>query len=284
MKTDQGDAAVFQLENLQALRLKFHRLAPAGALRSPAAAIAFIRQRQIVMSTGHASLPVLAEAIAGRPLVGSWMAHPEAGRIYTIIGRVTRSDLVVAPLVLGMETICAASLGPAVERVARDPNRRQAARRKLPPLARRLLETIEAEGELRMDRWSAPTRTARPARLLLERQLLVRSTSLHTERGYHTSVVIPWTSSAVSRQFAAPARRLSCADAEDQLLIAALNAAVVAPEREVRRWFVFNDGRIDALLTRGRIARVSGGNRIYLTTPALLHSATRPRRSSCGGP
>ncbi len=259
-----------QFERLETLRLKLHRLAPAHPLGSFPAVRAFIGERRMVMSTGHASLPVLSEAIAGRHLPGSWMAHPEAARIYKILGRLARSPIVAAPLILGKETLCDPSLGPAVERVAHDPRRRNTVLKALPPLARRLLDAIEAEGQLRMDRWRASTRDARPARLLLERQLLVTSSSLHTERGYHTSLVRPWALSTISQRFAPQAGKISFADAEDQLLVAAVHAAVLAPEREVRRWFVFGDERVEALLAQGQLVRVVSGDRSSFTTPRAL--------------
>lgn len=220
----------------------------------------------MVMSTGHASLPILAEAIAGRHLPGSWMTHPEAGRIYKLLGHLARSGTVTAPLILGKETLCDPSLGPAVERVATDPARRQAALDTLPLLARQLLETVEAKGELRMDRWTASTPPGRRARVLLERHLLVRGTSFHTERGYHTSLVRPWAESTISQRFATQARRLSLRDAYDQLLIAAVYAAVLAPESEIRRWFIFGDDRMDALIAQRLLVRISRDRQNYLTT------------------
>jgi hypothetical protein len=271
-RTVQIAPAHLHLDELEMLRLKLHRLSPARPLRSVTAATAFIRERHMVMSTGHASLPVLSEAIAGRHLPGSWMAHAEAARIYKILGRMARSPIVAAPIVLGKETLCDPSLGPAVERVAHDPRRRHMVLKALPPLARRLLATVEAEGQLRMDRWGAPTRNARPARLLLERQLLVTSSSLHTERGYHTSLVIPWALSTISQRVAPQARKISFSDAEDQLLIAAVHAAVLAPEREVRRWFVFGGERIETLLAQEQLVRVLSGSGSYFTTPRLWTS------------
>jgi len=65
------------------------------------------------MSAGRSSLPVLAEAIAGEPIAGSWMAHPAVYHIYRILGGLSRYNLPAAPLILGKETILDPSLGPA---------------------------------------------------------------------------------------------------------------------------------------------------------------------------
>ncbi|TMI71548.1 MAG: hypothetical protein E6H05_12245, partial [Bacillati bacterium ANGP1] len=166
--TDPG-----RIKQLLALRLRLHRLEPSRPLRDARRALAFIKQRRIVLSTGRSSLPSLSEAIAGRQMRGGWMANPEVFRIYKVLGKVHRSDAVVtAPLILGRETLLDVTLGPAVVRIAGDLKRRDAARASLPPLAKRLLADVEAHGEVRMDRWPASTKRGREARLWLERLLL----------------------------------------------------------------------------------------------------------------
>lgn len=47
---------------------------------------------------------MLAEAIAGRTLVGSWMGSPESHRIYNLLGKLyKRPDVLAVPLILGKE-------------------------------------------------------------------------------------------------------------------------------------------------------------------------------------
>ncbi len=266
-KADRSPPVVRKVELLQALRLKLHRLGPSRPLRDTGRAAAFVKERRIVMSTGRSSLPLLTEAIAGRPLAGSWMAHLEADRIYSILGDLAKYDVVVAPLILGKQVAMAASLGPAVERIASDPARRDRVLEQIPPLARRLLDQVEAEARVRMDRWSVPTKQARAARLLLERELLVVSSGLHTESGYHTSVVEPWARSKFSKRFSKEAARLTSEEAQDQLLLAAVRSAVTAPEREVRHWFVFGTGRIETLLAQAKLERLTIDTTSWLTCP-----------------
>jgi len=256
-----------QLEGLQALRLRLHRLRPSRPIRDLRGALAFIDERSIVLSTGRSSLPSLAEAIAGRQLRGSWMANPEVFRIYKVLGKVHRSEAVVtAPLILGREALLDVALGPAVARIAGDPKRRDAARATLPPLAKRLLADVEEHGEVRMDRWRASTKRGREARLWLERLLLVVSRDLHTESGYHTAVVTPWRKSGIAVRFGKFAKRLSLDEAEDQLILAAVRSAVVAPEREVRRWFVFGARRVDRLMHEGKLERLRSVRRSWLAS------------------
>src|SRR2546426_6323039 len=143
--TDKSDSG--GIKQLLASRLRLHRLKPSRPIRDARGALAFIKERRVVLSTGRSSLPSLAEAIAGRQLRGGWMANPEVFRIYKVLGKVARSDAVVtAPLILGKETLLDVTLGPAVVRIAGDLKGRDAARGSLPPLAKRLLADFEAHG------------------------------------------------------------------------------------------------------------------------------------------
>lgn len=232
-------------------------------------ALAFIRDRLIVLATGHGSLPCLAEGITGRALVGSWMADRNVYRIYAMLKAVLKVPSVVAvPLILGKETFLDQSLAPAVARVAADPARRRSAIAHLPPLARQLLVQVEAKGEVRMDRLSLPTTMTRRARRLLERELLVVSRDLHTERGYHTSVVMAWAESSIARRFIRRARRLAYEEAQDLLVQAAVQSAVCVPEREARRWFVFGPARFDALVKQNQLQRFTSGRTTWLASPS----------------
>ncbi|TMJ08058.1 MAG: hypothetical protein E6G98_12825 [Bacillati bacterium ANGP1] len=264
--TDQPNRG--RVKQLLALRLRLHRLKPSRPIRDARVALAFIKDWRIVLSTGHSSLPSLAEAIAGRQLRGSWMANPEVFGIYKILGTVSRSAAVLsAPLVLGKETFLDASLAPAVARIAGDATRRSACSASLPPLAKRLLTDVEARGEVRMDRWSASTQRGRKARLVLERLLLVTSRGLHTESGYHTAVVTPWRKSRIAMRFGKAAHRLGFEEAQGQLVLAAVGSAVIAPEREVRRWFVFGAKPIEELVNEGKLRRLSAGGVSWLALP-----------------
>ncbi len=209
---------------------------------------------------------MMAEAVSGRALRGSWMANPEVYRIYDILKKIHTSHAVVAaPLVLGKETLLDASLGPAVARIASDQARRNAARAQLPVLARRLLDDVETHGEVRMDQWPAPTRRGRAARLLLERLLLVHSRDLHTQGGYHTAVVMPWSTSTIAIRCKDMARRLTIEEAQEQLILASVRAAVIVPEREARRWFTLGALQVDTLIARGTLDRTMAGKVAWLT-------------------
>ncbi len=247
--------------------MRLHRLTPSRPIRDVRSAIAFIKDRRILLATGHSSLPCLAEGITGRALVGSWMADRHVYRIYAIVKAILKIPSVVAvPLILGKLTLLHRSLAPAAARFAADPARRQLAIAQLPRLARQLLAQVEAEGEVRMDRLSVPTSQGRRARGLLERELLVVSRDLHTEHGYHTSVVIPWADSPIARRFVRQAPRLAYEEAQDLLVRSAVQSAVCVPEREARRWFVFGPARFDALVERNQLRRLTSGGTTWLAS------------------
>src|SRR5207247_11235748 len=73
--TDQPNRG--RVKQLLALRLRLHRLKPSRPIRDARVALAFIKDWRIVLSTGHSSLPSLAQAIARRQLRGSRMANPQ---------------------------------------------------------------------------------------------------------------------------------------------------------------------------------------------------------------
>src|SRR4030067_300506 len=147
-----------ELEALQVQRLRLHRLAPATPprerdpearrgqplgrhrldpsrpLRDARAAAAFVRERAIVMETGSSGLPVLAEAIVGRQIRGSWMADRGVYRVHRILNGTKRHGVVAAPIVLGKETLFVPAPGPALARLASDEARRAYAGGALPAL------------------------------------------------------------------------------------------------------------------------------------------------------
>lgn len=238
-------------------RGRLHRLEPSQPLKDAADAVAFVQERRIVTETGHAGVPVLSHTIAGRELVGSWMASPEVYRIYDLLNEVGEPDVCRASLLDGKATIFDPSLAPAVQRIAADPGRRAALVAQLPPPAAKLLRRVENEGDVRMDHTGLSTKEGRAARLRLERHLLVVSTGIHTERGSHTAAVSPWSESRVARRFQMLDGLPDLETSMDLLVETAVRAAVVVSERDARKWFDFAAQRIDILIEAGRIERLT---------------------------
>jgi hypothetical protein len=228
-------------------------------LKNAAEAARFIHERLIVMQVGRSGIAVLSDAIAGRLLPGSWMANPEVKSIYEVfVALGAREDVEEARLVQGKLVLISPQLGPLVERIAIDEQRRSAAMKKLSPLAKRLFERVEADGELRMDQARLPAKEGKAARSLLEQSLLVTSEDLHTERGSHTVLLHPWHASPLARRHRKEALSLQLDDAETRLLAACVHSAVIADERDVKKWFSFADARLAALVAEGRVDRIVG--------------------------
>ena len=83
-------------------------------------ALAFVRQHGVVLASAKGPAPRLTEAIVGEAIAGSWWAHPESHRIYSILGAVTDSDQVLAcRLIDGKVTLIHRRLWPSLVRLAR---------------------------------------------------------------------------------------------------------------------------------------------------------------------
>jgi hypothetical protein len=262
-----------RIKNLASDRLAQHRLEPSRPIRDAREAADFVRERRIVMTVGTSSLAALPASIAGRPLSGSWMAQPECREVHEMLQSLSNDRFPGVRLVSGKLVLINPELGPAVQRLATDPGRRAAALAKLTPTAARLLKRVEADGEVRMDSLNLPTKEGRDARVLLESRLLVVSESLHSSQGYHTAVVRPWRGSSIARSFAAGARGMDLETACDHLVKACLHSAVLAPDREARRWFPFAGERIEALSAAGHIEKLRASKTIWLTLRSVRKRA-----------
>lgn len=156
--------------------------------------LAALRAHGLLLLTG-ARLPSLTAIVAGEPVRGSWLAHPHSHAIYAVATRVeAHADVTDARLISGKVTYVHRRLWPALLGVAtaRDPWQT----RDLPPPAAALLEVVAREGVARTDDlheygWTS-TKALGAAARELERRLLVRGQSIHTERGSHAKRLELW--------------------------------------------------------------------------------------------
>jgi hypothetical protein len=82
-------------------------------------ALAFVKERGVVLVSAKGSAPSLVEAIVGRPVKGSWWAHPEGKHIFSTLNAVTDSEeVLVCRLVGGKVTLVHRRLWPALARLA----------------------------------------------------------------------------------------------------------------------------------------------------------------------
>ena len=83
------------------------------------AALAFVRRHGIVLESARGPVPNLAATVAGKPIRGSWWAHPKGHEIFWVTRAVREStEVLVCRLVGGKVTYVHRRLWPAVVRVA----------------------------------------------------------------------------------------------------------------------------------------------------------------------
>jgi hypothetical protein len=88
-------------------------------LRTPKAALAFVERHGIVLERATGAVPSLVEAIAGGPVRGSWWSHPDAHRIFRLLGSVHDAPSVLrCRLVAGKVTYAHERVWPALVRLA----------------------------------------------------------------------------------------------------------------------------------------------------------------------
>jgi hypothetical protein len=84
-------------------------------------ALAFVRERGVVLLAARGPVPSLAEAVAGAPIRGSWWGHPAGRAIYAAAQRLADSpDVLCCRLVGGRITLVHRRLWPALVRLAED--------------------------------------------------------------------------------------------------------------------------------------------------------------------
>jgi hypothetical protein len=269
------------LDELRERRAFECRLTPDRALESLDEAEAFLRERALLTRTPDCALPSLYEAChepayrPGTPGFGSWPATrwpwfgalTERGHLCVAVHR--GKNLLVSPE-------AAALLDPIVraetDRVrAADP----AWRRLLDHLARVGPSTTE---DLRTE-LSLKRQELKALRSPLERcgAIVARSVAMTSGGGgahgggahagddgggdgrRHDSELSRW-----DQAYQGPAAAVSAdpGEALAELLVTAVRAAVLAPERELRRWFswqwYWTDTLVDDLVRAGRLRRLDG--------------------------
>jgi hypothetical protein len=237
------------LIELQRRRLHECRLTPDRALGSLDEAEEFLLDRGLLTRTADGALPSLFGACheepyaPGRPGFGQWPRTKFpwfgelGGRGYATLAIHRGKSLLVAPGVAALlDPLCRAEL----------------ARREDDPLLRHLAEAGPSELEdLRLELGLSPGELRR-LRTPLERcGALVARSVVYEEPHRHTSLLARW-----DQRFLEPAEGGGLAE----LLVAAMRAAVVAPDRELPRWFPWwEDGLVDRLVGEGLLERPDAG-------------------------
>jgi hypothetical protein len=232
------------------------RLTPDRALESLDEAEAFLLDRGLLTRTADCALPSLFEACheepyaAASPGFGQWprTKFPWFGELgargYPVLA-VHRGKglLITAEAAAALDPICRAEL----ERMeAEDPSWAR--------LLRHLAEAGPSELEDLQVELDLKPKELKALRSPLERCGAVVSRSIVYEEPHrHTSVLARWDQVVPE----------STGGGLDEVLVAGLRAAVVAPENELPRWFswrwYWEDGLVERLVDEGRLARPEPG-------------------------
>ncbi len=166
-------------------------------------ALALLAREGVMTLVPAAGRRSLVEEITGGPIKGSWWGHAQGKTIYALATALEASpDVLVAKLVAGKVSFVHRELWPALVRVVTDEGWRRDKARGLGQDARRLLATVEKQGEAEIQKGD------RAARVELEARALVHARSEHTERGAHAAVLRSWRTWGPG-EVGAAARKLS---------------------------------------------------------------------------
>lgn len=249
-----------RLAELQERRAFECRLTPDRALETLDEAEAFLRDRGLLTRTADSALPSLFEACHEGPYArdspgfGQWPATKfrwfgqlgARGFLILAIHR-GKSLLVTDEIAELLDPICRAEVARMVE-----------ADEGWARMLNHLAEAGPSELEDLQTELSLAPKELKSLRSPLERcGAVVARSIVYEEPHRHTSVLARWDQ-------VHPKRR----DTDDQrhalgdLVCAGVRAAVVAPERELSRWFAWRwywtDDLVDGLVSAGRLVRVDG--------------------------
>ncbi len=88
-------------------------------VKSKEEALDFVKHHGAVLESAKGAIPSLAEAIAGKPIRGSWWGHPKGNQIYMLLNEVGDSpDIVRCRLHDGKITLVHRRLWPALVKMA----------------------------------------------------------------------------------------------------------------------------------------------------------------------
>jgi hypothetical protein len=239
------------------------RLTPDRALGTLAEAEAFLRDRGLLTRTPDCALPSLYEACheepyqPGSPGFATWPATK-----WPWFGELGGRGHLIAAVHRGKNLLMTGEVADLIDPICRAEITRM---RAADPGWRRLLDHLDDAGPASIEDLRTELRLKRQElnalRAPLERcgAILARSLQVTAGEGHQrSSELIRWDQAhpVPSGRHADPHEALA------DLIAAAVRAAVVAPEREVRRWFswqwYWTDGLTDGLVGDGRLRRVDG--------------------------
>ncbi len=251
------------LKELQERRAYECRLTPDRALTTLDEAEQFLRDRGLLTRTADSALPSLFEACheepysATSPGFGQWPATT-----WPWFGEVAERGYLVVSVHRGKNLLVADEIAAVLDPICRAEIERM---READPDWARLLDHLAEAGpsnieDLQVELGLTP-KELKSLRAPLERCGAIVSRSLEVTAGHghtHASELSRWD----QLHPGAGAVDLCPRHALGNLLVAAVRAAVLAPQRELKRWFswqwYWDDAIVDELVVEGRLVRVDG--------------------------
>ncbi len=276
------------LRKARSLKEKEHRLRSSLRLTTLDQAEGFVQERKLVSVLGGNELPSIVSAFLGREWKPSgkgfkswleWWSLKVSGKsLGRALLELERSKTLVPTRIFrGSKTLISGQLWPVLTPIARrfsESNPSPFSR-----LERTILETIDRNGPIRTDKLredlgingKVDNRKFHSSLSTLESYaLIVGSEDPRPERHLHANIWSSWKSLPVERNGTGIQ---GYEDAVQQLLEKTLDAAILAPEREVGKWFKWKQATLEAkekLLDTGKIIQAEN----FLVTPRSLKPET----------
>jgi len=279
----RDDGVMESLAGLRERRAFECRLTPDRALESLDEADAFLRERGLLTRTGDSALPSLYEACheeSYKPGSAGFATWPATK--WPWFGALTERGHLCIAVHRGKNLLVTSETAALLDPICRAETERL---RAAEPGYRCLLDHLATAGpsdiETLREELHLKRQDLRALRSPLERcgAIVARSavmTSDHGDGHTHTSELLRWDQ-AYPASGTARSATIDPAEALGDLLVAAVKAAVLAPEPELRRWFswtwYWTPALVDELVGNARLRRLDG----YVT--AALRWAARQRES-----
>ena len=265
------------LKRAQDLREKEHRLQPSLRLRTIDEIQEFVHAKGLVSVLGGNELPSVISAILGREWKPSrkgftsweewWSIKISGQNAGHALGQLDRAkDIISTRIFRNSKTLVSQSLWPILNPIVKRHLDLAVKHKILSGLEWKILKVLDDNGPTRTDhlrsrlKLQGKTHTSRFHRALSKLEnyaLILGYEDPHPERHLHANIWQPWTMRVSPGVKGKP--RLAYGDAVMELFAKTLDAAILAPEKEVEKWFQWEGGLSEAkkqLLDSGKILQV----------------------------
>ncbi len=274
------------LKRAQTLRETEHRLRPGLRLKTIEEVRNFVHTKGLVSVLGGNELPSLISAILGKPWKPSkkgftgwldWWSIKISGRPipYWTREMEREKDILASRIFKQSKTLVSNNTWPILTPIIQRHEKMAKNHEILSRIGLNILESLEEKGPTRTDhlrnhlRLLGKEHTNRFHRALVELEslgLIVGYEDPHPEKHLHANIWQPWMMRVGATLKGKT--RLSYSEAMERLLERTIDGAVLAPEKDLGKWFLWKEGIVDAedrLVNSGRILRVGS----YLVTARL---------------